>query len=99
MAKYAVTSPYYTTTSTNGYLSVLNYRSIPFQNDDIQYVIEQAYEYRPDLLSYRLYQLPTLWWVFSVRNPTVIKDPIFDFTAGTAIFLPKLSTLKQSLGI
>lgn len=99
MATYAITSPYFTTTATNGYLDVLNFRSFPFLNEDIQYSIEKTFEYRPDLLSYQLYNTPNLWWVFAVRNPSIIKDLIYDFKAGTVIFLPQLSTLQSALGI
>jgi len=34
-----------------------------------------------------------------VRNISIIEDPIFDFVAGKQIYLPKLSTIKDTLGI
>jgi hypothetical protein len=37
--------------------------------------------------------------VFASRNPNRLKDPYFDFTAGTGIYLPKLDMIKQVLGI
>jgi hypothetical protein len=80
-------------------LSVLSYRTIPFQKDDILFTLTKTYENRPDLLAYELYNSSNLWWIFAARNPTIIKDPIFDFVAGTPIYLPKLSTLKKYLGI
>jgi hypothetical protein len=40
-----------------------------------------------------------LWWVFSMRNPNIIQDPIFDLTSGIAIYLPKIGTIKSALGI
>jgi hypothetical protein len=40
-----------------------------------------------------------LWWVFSVRNPDTIKDPILDMLPGVKIYLPKISVIKKALGI
>jgi len=40
-----------------------------------------------------------LWWVFAARNPDVIQDPIFDLNAGVQIYIPKITTLKDTLGI
>jgi len=99
MANYSSTSPYYTTSQSYGYLDIINFRPIPAATDDILYKLVKTYEYRPDLLSYDLYQTVELWWVFAMRNPTSIQDPIFDMKAGVEIYLPKLSSLKTSLGI
>jgi len=77
----------------------MSFSNIPAQTDDLTFVITKDYEYRPDLLAYDLYQDSNLWWVFAVRNVSIIKDPVYDFTAGLSIRLPKLSTLKSSLGI
>jgi hypothetical protein len=74
-------------------------RDIPSQRDDILFTVTKQYENRPELLAYDLYGDVNLWWVFAVRNKNVIKDPLFDFNAGLKIYLPKLSTLKDSLGL
>lgn len=100
MAAYNETSPYYKTKVQNGqYLGILNIRPIPAENDDILYTIEPQYTYRPDLLAYDLYGSHKLWWVFAQRNMNVIKDPVYDFVAGTQIYLPKQSKLKSKLGL
>jgi hypothetical protein len=99
MATYSKASPYSTTEITGGYLDVINFRDIPPENDDILFEITNTYENRPDLLAYDLYSDVKLWWVFSVRNKSIIKDPVFDMTAGTKIYLPKLTTIKKYLGI
>jgi len=99
MTTYNKSSPYYTTNITNGYLDIINFRNIPTQRDDILFEITKTYENRPDLLAHDVYKDSRLWWVFCVRNKSVIKDPVYDFTAGTKIYLPKLSTLKAVLGI
>lgn len=99
MSIYKGTSPYFKTTDENGYLDFLTYRFIPSESDDILFEVTKNYEYRPDLLAHDLYRDVNLWWVFAVRNNTVLKDPIFDLEAGIKIYLPKLTTIKAALGI
>jgi hypothetical protein len=98
MANYSSTSPYYATGYSQFYLDVMVDRPIPRLTDDLSFVINQTYQYRPDLLAYDLYQTPTLWWVFYQRNPNTLTAPPLDFVSGKRIFLPKLSTLQETLG-
>jgi alpha-L-fucosidase len=98
MATYDATSPYFTTTYTQFFLDVMTNRPIPMMNDDVLTTISLTYQYRPDLMAYDLYGVPTLWWVFYQRNPNTLTAPPLDFTAGTRIYLPKESTLKSVLG-
>lgn len=97
MSIYHTYSPYYITPVVNDYLDVASFRDIPSQADDILFELTSTYQYRPDLLAYDLYKEYRLWWVFAVRNKDKIKDPVFDMVAGTRIYLPKLSVLKQVL--
>lgn len=100
MVSYDKSSPWANTQFNAGnYLDFYQKRSIPAQNDDILYVIQPQYIYRPDLLAFDLYGTPKLWWVFAVRNMDTIKDPVFDFVPGVQIFLPKKSTLTTVVGI
>lgn len=99
MTIYNKNSPYYNTTIKNGYLDVIRFRNIPANTDDVLYQVSKEYEYRPDLLAHQVYSDSGLWWIFAVRNPSVIKDPIFDLAAGTVIYLPKISTIRAALGI
>ena len=99
MAKYSNTSPYFNTSQNNISLDFLSPRTITAGLDDVSYTITSTYAYRPDLLSFDLYGTPRLWWVFAQRNPNDIEDPIYDFTPGKTIRLPKLSNLKDDLGI
>jgi hypothetical protein len=99
MALYKGTSPYYKTTDDNGYLDVMTYRDIPAEADDILFEVTKNYEYRPDLLSFDLYGDVNLWWVFAIRNNSILKDPVYGLTAGTKIYLPKITTIKSALGI
>lgn len=98
---YPSTSPYYTTNVANkNYLDILEYRPIPKLPTDVLYYIPVVYQYRPDLLAFDLYTDSRLWWVFAARNPNSLSnDPYFDFVAGLGIYIPKLDTLKQTLGI
>ena len=96
---YTNTSPYYTTDVANGYLSTWNYRDIPAESDDILFELDSKYQNRPDLLAYDLYNNVKLWWVFAVRNPNIIKDPVLDMLPGVKIYLPKISVIKKALGI
>ena len=82
----------------SGYLDILNIRSVPSAGDDVLYEITTAYTYRPDLLAYDIYGSKDLWWVFAQRNMDILNDPIFDFVAGTKIYLPQPQYLRQSLG-
>jgi hypothetical protein len=98
MTTYNATSPYFTTGYTQFYLNPMVNRPIPKQSDDRVMKINQTYQYRPDLLAYDLYDTPTLWWVFYQRNPNTLVAPPLDFKAGVEIFLPKISTLRSTLG-
>jgi hypothetical protein len=97
---YPASSPYYNTNIVNGqYLDVMSNRPIPMDPSDVYWEITSVYEYRPDLLAYDLYSNSTLWWVFAMRNPNMLKDPYFDFVSGVNIYLPKLSAINQALGL
>ena len=97
MANYQLDSPYYLTRSTNRALGIMKKRSFPFEDDDLDYQIEQIYHNRPDLLAHDLYNNANFWWVFAVRNPDTLIDPVFDFIAGVTITVPKITTLRKSL--
>lgn len=98
---YPSTSPYKTTDVVNEkYLDVLEYRPIPALATDVYYQVPKVYEFRPDLLAFDLYGDSKLWWVFAERNPNKLgADPYFNFVAGIEIYIPKLDTLKNTLGI
>jgi hypothetical protein len=97
---YTKSSPYYLSTiQNNQFLDVMINRPIPAVETDEYWEITQTYNLRPDLLAYDLYSDSKLWWVFAQRNPNRLKDPLFDFVAGTYIYLPKISTLNQALGL
>ena len=100
MAKYSGTGPYSATTIVDEqYLDILRPRTVPSSSDDFLYTIESQYSRRPDLLAFDLYGSPKLWWVFAQRNPDTLQDPIFDFTPGTEIYIPKGNAIREALGV
>jgi hypothetical protein len=99
MANYDQASPYYTTQYSQYFLDTMVNRPIPKLPDDQYFTINLTYQYRPDLLAFDLYENAGLWWVFYQRNPNSISKPPIDFTSGTRIYLPKITTLQSVLGI
>jgi hypothetical protein len=98
-ANYSPASPYYGTQSWGPYLDTWAGKYIPHDVTDVIYQIDPPYNHRPDLLAQDFYQNPQLWWVFAIRNPDVIKDPIFDFVAPTIIYIPAKDVLIRALGL
>jgi hypothetical protein len=96
---YKNTSPYSTTKYYGRFLDVMSNRSVPSLPNDKLYSIDRFYHLRPDLLAYDLYQKSALWWVFAVRNPDALKDPLFNFTTGNQIYIPDRAALFSALGL
>ena len=82
------TSQYLTTPIKDWYLDIMIERNVPSSEFDKVIKIPAEYDQRPDLLSNTEYGTPKLWWVFAVRNPDLINDPIQDFVAGLEIYVP-----------
>ena len=96
---YAKTSPYANTDIYGFFLDVANIPRIPIDPTDVQYQIDAIYKGRPDLLAFDLYGDSGLWWVFSIRNPNTLQDPVYDFLAGATIYIPKKETLTTAPGL
>lgn len=96
--EYRQRSPYAETSQTSWYLRQLNLRRIPADGTDRAITVKSKYVERPDLLSFDLYGTTDYWWIFAVRNPNTIQDPIFDLQAGTEIFVPTRDRLTDILG-
>jgi len=84
--------------AAGGYLDIMRIRPVPEASNDILYEITPSYTHRPDLLAFDLYGDKNLWWIFAQRNLNVLKDPIYDFVAGTKIYLPQGQKISQILG-
>lgn len=98
-ATYSKASPYFSTQSYGNFLDVLAPRTIPSFADDVSYTIDKVYKFRPDLLAFDLYGNSDLWWVFAMRNPNTLKDPLGDFMPGVTISIPKKDTVFTALGL
>ena len=98
MLQYGATSPYFETGYSQFFLDVMVNRPLPKEDDDLQFTINLTYRYRPDVLAYDLYGTASLWWVFYQRNPNTLQAPPLDFDVGVNIFLPKVATLRSTLG-
>lgn len=99
MAQYPANSAYFDTGYSQFFLDLMVNRPIPKLADDEVFLINQTYQYRPDLLAFDLYDQPQLWWVFYQRNPNTLSQPPWDFQADVQIYLPKISTLRSALGL
>ncbi len=99
LISYSNKSPWFKTPITNGTLDIFRIRPVSAEADDFLYQIDPQYNYRPDLLAHDLYGTSKLWWVFVQRNLDVLQDPVFDFKAGTYIYIPKKSSLFKVLGL
>lgn len=67
------------------YVSILD-PEIPLKSDDI-YVIT-TFSDRLDLLAFKYYQEPTLWWIIAAANPTLRKDTL-NLEIGTQVRIPR----------
>lgn len=95
---YSKSSPYYGTNTWGPFLDVWPGKTIQSDVTDAVYQIDPVYNWRPDLLSYDMYKNSDLWWVFAVRNPDILLDPLLDFVAGKIIYVPTLATINHALG-
>lgn len=98
-ATYTKSSPYYGTPLWGPYLDIWNSKTIPADVTDAVYQIDAAYNLRPDLLAHDMFKDSSLWWVFAVRNPDILLDPLMNFTTGTIIYVPTLAVVKKAVGL
>ena len=96
-AIYSPSSPYASTPQVNNHIPYLDFWDpqvvIAPTANDTYFTVTKNYEHRPDLLSNDLYGTTGYWWIFAVRNPDVIQDPIYDLTSGITILIPPKSVL------
>lgn len=99
---YQSFSPYFNTLQKNNlvsYLDFIEYRDITTDDSDQPISIQSKFHQRPDLLSHDLYGTPELWWIFIVRNPDQMIDPIYDLVTGLEIFVPTKQRITSLLGL
>jgi len=91
---YSKQSPYANTEFSGKFLDIANFPAVPKLADDVVFTVNRTYQFRPDLLAFDLYGDSRLWWVFALRNPNQIEDPIFDMRTGLQIYIPKKENLR-----
>ena len=96
---YDTTSPYYLTPQNSRALDIWTPREISSYDTDKQLVIDNLYQFKPDLLAYDMYGSSRLWWVFAIRNKDLLIDPIYDFVGGLKIWVTDADTLKSVLNV
>ena len=96
---YSKSSPYYGTPKWGPFLDLWRGKTITPQVTDALYQIDSVYNLRPDLLAHDIYGDSNLWWVFSVRNPDVLVNPLLNFRTGVVIYVTAKATLQTALGI
>lgn len=99
MANYSKQSVFYKIPSVykSGitYLDFAILKSFASDISDYEFTITEKYNNRPDLLSNDLYGSPFLCLLFSLRNPDLLGDPIYDFTTGKTIMIPTADRVRQ----
>ena len=80
------------------FLDINNLPKMPKGLYDEDYVIGKYVDQRPDILAYKLYGATALWWVFAMRNPDILIDPVRDFKAGETIKLPSAESVRAVTG-
>jgi len=69
---------------------------IPFSPQDVYHEVAEKDERRLDLISYRWYKTPELWWVIAEANNLMF--PVDDLEIGMILRIPNKVTLR-TLGI
>lgn len=98
---YSPSSLYGSTNQVSNIIEYLDFWKAPnivASTEDQLLILPSKYHLRPDLLSYDSYTTSGYWWVFMMRNPDVIKDPIWDFVTGIQIYIPAKNNLPRTTG-
>jgi hypothetical protein len=98
MAEYKANSPYFSTKQTAWYLKPMQMRSIPQDTSDIYITVTSETENKPTILSEDIYGTPAYWWVITLCNMEIVRDPTRDLLAGIVIRLPSVDRLHKILG-
>lgn len=82
-------------TNSNGktYIETPYKVKIKETNEDNLYSVESGYENRLDLISYKFYGTPLLWWAIAMVNN--ISNPL-DVDIGIVLRIPTLKSIYES---
>ena len=67
--------------------------NIPEHFSDKIYIVEAGDTYRPDIISYKFYRNPNLYWIILWLNG--ISDPFSELYPGMALRIPTLQRLAE----
>lgn len=79
------------------YLESFEAETIPYRVDDIYHTVEANEAHRLDLIAYKYYGNPLLWWVLALANE--IRNPIVAPAAGDVVRVPNQVGLYDKAGI
>lgn len=97
MIKTTGINQYSNTPVTDFYLNIANFPTVEnmLRNKQPVYItVDPKFQYRPDLLSYSLYNNSSLWWVIVLLNRNQLQDPIRDLKAGMTLRTLSASDIK-----
>jgi len=99
---YKNSSPYFKTPQANDlvqYMRYMEFRDVTADDGDEGIEVSTKFHERPDLLSNNLYGTPDLWWIFIIRNPDQLIDPIYGLVAGLNLYVPSKQRIFSLLGM
>ena len=96
MAKYSQFSPFSKVKQT-WYLDYNLPAGLPVADSDVSYTIPVKYDEQPWRLAKELYGNERLYYIFTLRNPDVLHDPVYDFKAGVTIMVPSAQRVSTYL--
>lgn len=81
--------------SDKSFLVLRSALDLPLANTDTSVTITQDLITRPDLISFKAYGTPDLWWVIYEYNG--IFDPVFQLQPGQLIRIPEIGRVLEAV--
>ena len=97
MIKTTGVNQYSNTSITDFYLDIASFptaETLLRNKKPVYVVVEPKHQYRPDLLSFSLYNNSSLWWLIVLLNRNQLQDPIRDLKAGMTLRTLSASDIK-----
>lgn len=96
-SEYSRYSPYFGVKQT-WYLDRYVPKNMKPMDDDEIMVIPNKYHHQPWRLAKEKYGNERLYYIFSVLNKDILKDPVYDFNAGLTIRVPSVTRVQKYMG-
>lgn len=81
--------------SNQNFLVLRNNLKLVQATGDVFVTITADIANRPDLIAFKAYGTPELWWVIYEFNN--LRDPLFDLQIGQIIRLPSVDRVRQAI--